>query len=588
MKKKWIINSKKYFPYSAQDIYLNWWITSRKPSVTQSVVEFLNNPIFNIKELLAAERKFLKLDKVIKKQISKDVTEYFKDSVGKSAIFRAAISKGERIYAIKVPFHVKKWKTKNGRAIWEDVVFSDNTTARLQVIDKNPLNIILSIICTRSISSDGEVIDTRFIGSDEIMISGHQKNVYGIKISEMREVLKSYNIDNGSESSVFLFSENPKKIKKIVDIFIDQFNVISKRGLAGLAIKEQRIFDSIAGKTVDVKIKNIIQELSISSHPYFPESVFATAFKNGLGNAVIEVVGIDSGWEKTHYLKKVLNEWLFTALFWTSSNWIKLFFKYSKTPKIYHKLFGGDSFQYRGGDIDWTVNYIECFSKNKKIALIDFGIGTGRELRFLKENKQIKKIIGIDYSEFMLDFCRKKWEGFSIPLILISDDFIALKKSQKAVKNISIPKVFTIFFGTINNIIKEDRSKMLIAVKKLMSKNDIFIIEFSKRPEDQIIDFKHSWLKFRNRVEEVGFYEAGVYAQLQWFWEACIKNFGTVPQFFYEKKTNNIVVTAIGVGSCFFSHRFSVEEIRELIETSGLKLEELREGREMYTAIIKK
>jgi len=42
------------------------------------------------------------------------------------------------------------------------------------------------------------------------------------------------------------------------------------------------------------------------------------------------------------------------------------------------------------------------------------------------------------------------------------------------------------------------------------------------------------------------------------------------------------------VGSCFFSHRFSVEEIRELIETSGLRLKELREGREMYTAIIKK
>lgn len=587
MEKKWIINSEEYFPYSAKDIYLNWWITNRKPNATQSVVEFLHDPVFYTKKLLAAEKQFLKLGKQIKKQSPKDITEYFKNSIETSKIFKGAISRRERIYAIKVPFHTKKWKTQNGKTVWEDIVFSDGTTANLQVIDKSAFNIILSIICTRSLI-DGRLVDTRFIGSDEIMSSKHRDNVYGIKIDEIGKILHDFKIEKDSDSSLFFFLDEEKNIDNVVSHFIKQFNNMAKNGLASLITSEQKSFDYIKGKTVDDKIKNVIQELSDCSHPYFPESIFAVACKNGLGNAVLDVIGIDSGWKKVDYLKNTLDKWLFISLFWTSSNWIKMFFQYSKTPKIYHKLFGGKSLDYRGGDIDWALDYIQEFSNNKKIAVIDFGIGTGRELRILQNNKNIEKIIGIDYSEAMLDFCKKQWKDYPIELDFIKDDFAVLGNSKRAIKSIRIPKVFTIFFGTINNTTEDDRIRILLAVKKLITKNDIFIVEFSKRPERQTVSFDHPWLKFKNKKEKIGLYEVGVYVQSKWFWEASAENFGTVPQFLYEKKTHNITVTVPGVGSCFFSHRYSSEEIEELIKKVGLNIEMIREGNEMYTAIIKK
>jgi hypothetical protein len=587
MEKKWIINSKEYFPYSAKDIYLNWWITNRKPDTTQSVVEFLHNPVFYMKKLLVAEKQFLKLGKQIKKQSPKDITEYFKNSIETSKIFKGAISRGERIYAIKVPFHIKKWKTQNGKTVWEDIVFSDGTTANLQVIDKSAFNIILSIICTRSLI-DERLVDTRFIGSDEIISSKHRDNVYGIKIDEIEKILHDFKLGKDSDSSLFFFLDEEKNIDNVVSHFIKQFNNMAKNGLASLITSEQKSFDYIKGKTIDDKIKNIVQELSDYSHPYFPESIFAVACKNGLGNAVLDVIGIDSGWKKVTHMKKTLDKWLFASLFWTSSNWIKMFFQYSKTPKIYHKLFGGKSLEYRGGDIDWALNYIQEFSNNKKIAVIDFGIGTGRELRILQDNKNIERIIGIDYSEAMLDFCKKQWKDYPIELDFIKDDFAVLENSKRAIKSIRIPKVFTIFFGTINNTTEDDRIRILLAVKKLITKNDIFIVEISKRPEKQTVNFNHPWLKFKNKKEKIGFYEVGVYVQSKWFWEASEKNFGTVPQFFYEKRTHNITVTIPGVGSCFFSHRYSFEEIEGLIKKVGLNIETIREGREMYTAIIKK
>ncbi|MFA6252108.1 MAG: class I SAM-dependent methyltransferase [Candidatus Paceibacterota bacterium] len=586
MGKKWIINSKEYFPYSSKDIYLNWWLLNRKPRVSQSVIEFLYSPAFYAKKLLAAERKFLKFNKRIGTQNPKDVTAYLKSSIQTSRILGNATKRGEKIYAIKVPFHIKKWKTKNGRIVWDDIIFSDGSKAKLQSIDRNFLNVILSAICGR-FYENGRIIDTRFIGSDEVAALDYREDIYGISRNEILDILKLYDLRTDSDSSVFLFSEKKEKIKEVVSQFISQFNAIAEKGLAGLIKTNQKSFDCLKGKTTDEKIKDIVETLSFCSHPYFPESVFAVACKNGLGNTVIDVIGIDSGWNKTHYIKSILDKWLFASLFWTSSNWIKLFFQYYKTPAIYHKYFGENTSSYRGRDIDWAIDYIDNFSKNKKVSIIDLGIGTGRELGLLKHNGNIKKIIGIDYSNTMIDFCCKRWKNFPIPLELILDDFISIKQASKKIKTVNGYKVFAIFFGTINNLLEEERIKMLLAVKKMMGKGDIFVIEFSKRPKDQNIEFNHPWLKFKNKKDVIGFYEAGVYAQLKWFWDASKDNFNTAPQFFYEKRTNNIIITVPGFGRCFFSHRFSESEVRSLVEKVGLYVEKINDGREMLTAIIK-
>ncbi len=161
-------------------------------------------------------------------------------------------------------------------------------------------------------------------------------------------------------------------------------------------------------------------------------------------------------------------------IFSKSSDWIKLFYTYVGTPETYHKYTYSLE---RGEDEKIVYDYIKKFSKNKKIVLIDLGIGTGRELKFLKEIKNINKIIGIDYSKPMLDFCKNTWKYFSIPLKLIQDDFRNLKNSKKTIQNIKSPKIFIMLFGTINNTTEKDRVLMLKSVKRLMTKNDRFIID---------------------------------------------------------------------------------------------------------------
>lgn len=583
--KKWITNSTEYFPNSTSPDYLYRWKVNSAKGISQSMAEFLSRPEYYTKRLVTAEKQFLKTAKLIEHQTPKDVTVYLKDSLEKSLILKEAFLKGKRIYAIEVPFHIKKWKTENGKTIWKKVAFSDGTAARLQAIDRNPLNVILSIACGYSTTKG---IDTRFIGSDEIMSLRHRRDVYGIKVEEIEKILSSFGLNGESEHSLFLFSEKKEKIEESVNNFIGQFNAIVEKGLAGLIVSEQKSFEEINGKNNNDRGRTVIRDLSFCVHPYFPESVFAVACREGLGKALIEAVGINSGWSETHYLRKIFDQWSFKSLFWTSSSWIKLFFQYSETPKIYHKLFGKGEFDYRGNDLEWANDYIEKFSKNKKAVMIDMGLGTGRELVLLKDNKNIKKIIGIDYSESMLAFSRRVWNNFPIPIVLIKDDFVTFANSQEKIKAIDSPKIFILFFGTINNTIREDRMKLLSTVKWLMTKEDRFIVEFSKIPDKQRVEYRHPWLRFKKKVEEKWFREAEFYAQLGWFWKAVQKNFNATPQFFYQKNTHDITVTVTGIGSCFFSHRFTEAEIRELINQSGLKLEELREGQEMYSAVIKK
>jgi len=188
----------------------------------------------------------------------------------------------------------------------------------------------------------------------------------------------------------------------------------------------------------------------------------------------------------------------------------------------------------------------------------------------------------------MLDFCKKTWKHFPITLKLIQDDFRNLDNSKKTIQTIKIPKIFTLLFGTINNTTEEDRLLTLKSIKRLMTEEDRLIIDFSKLPEKQVTTYKHPWIKFKKRKEELSFYDTRVYIQLEWFWKVAKEYFGDSPQFFYDKKTHNVVITITGIGSCFFSHRYTEEEIIDLIESVGLRIETLKDGKEMYVAIIKK
>ena len=74
----------------------------------------------------------------------------------------------------------------------------------------------------------------------------------------------------------------------------------------------------------------------------------------------------------------------------------------SKAAKAYNELFSQKS----SGIIDET--YVKNYIKNEKhVKVVCLGIGTGRELSWLEKIENIKEIIGVDYSDAMLNYCMK-------------------------------------------------------------------------------------------------------------------------------------------------------------------------------------
>jgi hypothetical protein len=268
-----------------------------------------------------------------------------------------------------------------------------------------------------------------------------------------------------------------------------------------------------------------------------------------------------------------------------STDWIKLFYSYPTTPDSYHKRTKQLD---RGKDESITYSLVEGLVKDNETVLVDLGIGTGRELESLKDFKNIKEIVGIDYSSSMLSFCKKTWKDYPIKLTLIKDDFEKLDETKKYIFKISTPKIFTLFFGTINNTTEKQRLKVFRAIKSLMREEDRLIVSFSKLPEKQITSFKHPWIKFKQQKSHLTFYDIQVYTELEWFWNVAKDYFRSTPQFSYDENSHDMIIAISGVGKCSFSHRFTIKEIYEIMQKTGLNIEKREEGNEMYICQIKK
>ena len=114
------------------------------------------------------------------------------------------------------------------------------------------------------------------------------------------------------------------------------------------------------------------------------------------------------------------------------------------------------------GDEIFVKNYIEEIKKF--VIIVSLGIGTGRELSWLEEIKNISQIIGIDYAESMLNFCRKIRKKFRKKLILIREDMLYPKKLEKKVKKFKKIIIYLCLENTFGNFIKKERK---IFLKKL-------------------------------------------------------------------------------------------------------------------------
>ena len=69
-------------------------------------------------------------------------------------------------------------------------------------------------------------------------------------------------------------------------------------------------------------------------------------------------------------------------------------------------------------------------------------------------------------------------------------------------------------------------------------------------------------------------------------WSGIYKKFHQIPQFTYNKKTNDVTVY-LKKRKIFISHRFSKEEIENLAKSTKLKIEKLIEGKFMWVVILR-
>lgn len=77
------------------------------------------------------------------------------------------------------------------------------------------------------------------------------------------------------------------------------------------------------------------------------------------------------------------------------------------------------------------------------------------------------------------------------------------------------------------------------------------------------------------------------YALIPHVWHSVIGGEGTLPRFWYNRDSNDIVIHING-RKVVISHRFNKEEIRELAVSAKLSIEKLITGKFMYIVILKR
>jgi len=234
-------------------------------------------------------------------------------------------------------------------------------------------------------------------------------------------------------------------------------------------------------------------------------------------------------------------------------------------------------------------NYIKKYiNSKKKIKVVSLGIGVGRELSWLSKLGNIKEIIGIDYSQEMLDFCKQVVEKYKIKVILIKDDLLSLKKFKNFIKNERSSLIYICLINTFGNFYEKERAKIFKNLKCLMKRNDRLILSLNKRPE--IINTK-TFLPFQikskgDSAAKFKLKTAIEYMFYGFFWPPILEKYRQLPRFWYDNKTNDITIY-VGKKKILISHRFSKEEIIEMAKKAKFKIEKLIEGKFIWVVVLK-
>jgi len=260
-----------------------------------------------------------------------------------------------------------------------------------------------------------------------------------------------------------------------------------------------------------------------------------------------------------------------------------IIWKRKKAAELYHKTV----FLKASGVVD--EKYVKDYILSKRnVKVVSLGVGSGRELSWLDKLRNIKEVIGIDYSSDFLEICRKVAKKCKVKVSCVKDNLFSLKKFKKFIKDERLPLIYICLLNTLGNFTQKEREKVLRNVRNLMKKKDRLVLCLYKRPEKIKIKIKlPSLIKPKgNSGRRVKLSTLIEYGGLEFFWVSILEKYHRLPRFWYNEKTDDVTIY-VGKEKILISHRFSDEEIKELAKIAKLKIEKLIEGKFMYVVMLK-
>lgn len=261
----------------------------------------------------------------------------------------------------------------------------------------------------------------------------------------------------------------------------------------------------------------------------------------------------------------------------------EIIWKHKKAAELYVK---GITQEASGvADEKYVKDYI---NSKRNVKVVSLGIGTGRELNWLDKLKNIKEVVGIDYSSDFLDVCKKVAGKCKVKVNLIKDNLFYLKRFKKLIRNEGSPLIYVCLLNTLGNFTAKEREKILKNVRNLMKKKDRLILCLYKKPEK--IKAKIALppqIKIKgNSGRKIKLGTLIEYGCLEFFWLPILEKYYRLPRFWYNEKTDDVTIY-VDKKKILISRRFSEEEIKELCKEVKLKIEKLVEGKFMWVVILK-
>lgn len=267
--------------------------------------------------------------------------------------------------------------------------------------------------------------------------------------------------------------------------------------------------------------------------------------------------------------------------------WVDLY-KSVRAPGAFYK-----AYQKKLDVVDekYLADFIRNYHAGSKKIVVDLGIGPGRELEWLDKIGDVETVVGVDFSEHMLEFCRSIAKRYLKRIVLILEDFRNLDKTKKFISDRTSPAIFICLVNTLGNFPPKERLKVLNKVKIIMRPDDRLILMLYKLPQDMKIDsraIKRIPSHLRPRGYDIMKYvELIDYSFQNWIWDPVVEIFGSPPIITYDESTQDIAAY-VGNKKVFGSHRWSKKEVKDLHKQAGLRIDKMIEGDYAYIVVSRK